>query len=121
MLSYCVYDKKNNRQRFPAAKKQKSPKTAKNTFYLFVPFVGKKSLFNYQNTTFKYIFSLLYMETQVTSRRVATGKAIAEKIRLNKQKQKSFTSGESIAEKIRLHLDAAEVEINSAKKLLALN
>ena len=61
------------------------------------------------------------MSSLFFARRVAAGKAVAEKIRLNKQKQNSFTSGDSIAEKIRLHLDAAEDEINSAKKLLNLN
>ena len=34
----------------PAAKKQKSPKTATNTFYLFVPSVVNKSLFFYQKS-----------------------------------------------------------------------
>ena len=115
----------------PAAKKQRSPKTARNTLYLFVPSVAKKSLFFYQKSNAPHlnIFFLCYIPwliqkhnnpltlphnkpltlplngpvdttKQVTSpapakiikqknpKRVAAGKAIAEKTKLAREVQK---------------------------------
>ena len=58
MLSYCVYDKKTTAN-VPGSEKQRLLKTARNTLYLCVPSVVKKSQFFYQKsnaTSIKYIF-----------------------------------------------------------------
>ena len=136
-----MFTTKKQRPTCPAAKKQKSPKTCRNTLYLFVPSVVKKSLFftkkvaqPHLNIFLPVIYTMADSEAQQTVDSAAqqpvvsaqqavdiTQQVTSKNPVIKQKKPKRVAAGKLIAEKTRLAREAQKKKLAEADVVLANN